>query len=118
LSVVGSHSLQFNTRNAAAMLDAFEIITTSGVVLWSKVYENVDSALINDFLRYAFIDERAASAASSTYRKDGKTIKWATAKDLGLIFVVCPGSDAGTMGHLDLINIGRVSVNSAHIMDR
>jgi signal recognition particle receptor subunit alpha len=71
------------------MLDAFEIITTSGVVLWSKFYEKVDPNLINDFLRLAFIDQRFENTQSPTYKRDGKTIKWTTSKDLGLIFVVC-----------------------------
>jgi signal recognition particle receptor subunit alpha len=71
------------------MLDAFEIITTSGVVLWSKSYVDIGSSLINDFLQYAFIEERADTSSSPSYKKDGRTIKWTTAKDLGLIFVVC-----------------------------
>jgi signal recognition particle receptor subunit alpha len=70
------------------MLDAFEIITTSGVVLWSKSYVDISSSVVNDFLRHAFIEERINPTSSPSYRKNGKTIKWTTAKDLGLIFVV------------------------------
>jgi Signal recognition particle, alpha subunit, N-terminal len=78
-----------NSTHVATMLDAFEIITTSGVVLWSKSYVDIGSSVVNDFLQYAFIEERANPSASSSYKKDGKTVKWTTAKDLGLIFVVC-----------------------------
>jgi signal recognition particle receptor subunit alpha len=71
------------------MLDSFEVLTTSGVVLWSKRYAPVGSSLINTFIRDVFIEEHSEkSKASSTYRKDGHTLKWRTAKDLGLIFVV------------------------------
>lgn len=78
------------------MLDAFEIITTSGVVLWSKSYVPVGAALINSLIKDVFIEEKTASSATDhdpipkpIYRKDGYTLKWITAKDLGLIFVVC-----------------------------
>lgn len=77
------------------MLDAFEIITTSGVVLWSKSYVPVGATLINNLIKDVFIEEKAASSAAENdtspkpaYRKDGYTLKWTTAKDLGLIFVV------------------------------
>jgi hypothetical protein len=71
------------------MLDTFEIITTSGVVLWSKSYTPLGPSLVNDFVRHVFIEERSErSGPNPSYRKDGCTIKWATAKDLGLIFVV------------------------------
>jgi signal recognition particle receptor subunit alpha len=70
------------------MLDAFEIITTSGVVLWSRSYVEIGHSLINDFLRHVFIEERSKLTGSPTYKQDGRTLKWVTAKDLGLIFVV------------------------------
>jgi len=75
------------------MLDAFEIITTSGVVLWSKSYVPVGATLINNLIKDIFIEEKAALSSVDTipkpaYRKDGYTLKWTTAKDLGLIFVV------------------------------
>jgi signal recognition particle receptor subunit alpha len=71
------------------MLDTFEILTTSGVVLWSKTYVSVSPTLINDFIRDVFIEDRVQrTAANPTYKKDGYTLKWKTAKDLGLIFVV------------------------------
>lgn len=76
------------------MLDAFEIVTTSGVVLWSKSYVPVGATLINSLIKDVFIEEKAASSSADSdapkpvYRKDGYTLKWTTAKDLGLIFVV------------------------------
>lgn len=80
------------------MLDGFEILTTSGVVLWSKSYAPVSSSIINGFIREVFIEEkvlpgaRVADDASATqnpaYKKDKYTLKWASVKDLGLIFVV------------------------------
>jgi signal recognition particle receptor subunit alpha len=76
------------------MLDSFEIISTSGVVLWSKHYVPVGPNVLNGFVKDIFIEERssvAADAAKPSYRKDGYTLKWTTAKDLGLIFVVCHG---------------------------
>ena len=81
------------------MLDGFEILTTSGVVLWSKSYAPVSSSIINGFIKDVFIEEKvlpgasvaddASAAHNPTYKKDQYTIKWATVKDLGLIFVVC-----------------------------
>lgn len=80
------------------MLDGFEILTTSGVVLWSKAYAPVSSSIINGFIKDVFIEEKVlpgasvadeASAHNPTYKKDQYTLKWATVKDLGLIFVVC-----------------------------
>lgn len=81
------------------MLDGFEILTTSGVVLWSKAYAPVSSSIINGFIKDVFIEEKvlpgasvadeASAAHNPTYKKDQYTLKWATVKDLGLIFVVC-----------------------------
>ena len=81
------------------MLDGFEILTTSGVVLWSKSYAPVSGSIINSFIKDVFIEEKVlpgASVADDTsaiqnpsYRRDQYTLKWASVKDLGLIFVVC-----------------------------
>jgi signal recognition particle receptor subunit alpha len=77
------------------MLDGFEIITTSGVVLWSKSYVPIRASLISSLIRDVFVEENASAlpdpsaVQKPTYRKDGYTLKWTTAKDLGLIFVVC-----------------------------
>lgn len=78
------------------MLDSFEILTTSGVVLWSKQYAPVGPNIINSLIRDVFIEERApgaglgdASAArNAPYKKEKYTLKWTAVKDLGLIFVV------------------------------
>jgi signal recognition particle receptor subunit alpha len=70
------------------MLDTFEILTTSGIVLWSKTYAPVGAGLVNSLLRDVFIEERPNQSAHPTYTKDNYTLKWTTAKDLGLIFVV------------------------------
>ncbi|KAI4269546.1 MAG: hypothetical protein LQ337_007217 [Flavoplaca oasis] len=79
------------------MLDGFEILTTSGVVLWSKSYAPLSSSLINGFIKDVFIEEKiipSSAAADDTtasqhpsYKKEKYTLRWASAKDLGLIFV-------------------------------
>ena len=79
------------------MLDSFEILTTSGVVLWSKTYVPVSSKIVNSLINDVFIEERTSPAAvgddaiaarHSAYKKEKYTLKWTTTKDLGLIFVV------------------------------
>lgn len=80
------------------MLDTFEIVSTSGVVLWSKKYVPVGSNVINSLIRDVFIEERVPGASrtneaggavvSSTYKKEGYILRWTAAKDFGLIFVV------------------------------
>jgi signal recognition particle receptor subunit alpha len=81
------------------MLDTFEILSTSGVVLWSKSYVPVGSSIIDSLIRDVFIEERipgasklgeeSESSQKPTYKREGYTLKWTTAKDFGLIFVVC-----------------------------
>jgi signal recognition particle receptor subunit alpha len=75
------------------MLDTFEILTTSGVVLWSRTYVPVGANIINSLIRDVFIEERIQpqpedAGHKPTYRKEGYTLKWTAAKDLELIFVV------------------------------
>ena len=80
------------------MLDTFNILTTSGVVLWSKSYAPVNASILNAFIKDVFIEENIPQAASvgndasatqhSTYRREKYTLKWTGVKDLGLIFVV------------------------------
>ena len=80
------------------MLDSFEILTTSGVVLWSKSYAPISNSIINGFIKDVFIEERVlpgATVADDTpasqnpaYKKDQHTLKSASVKELGLIFVV------------------------------
>ncbi|KAI4280182.1 MAG: hypothetical protein L6R38_004653 [Xanthoria sp. 2 TBL-2021] len=79
------------------MLDGFEILTTSGVVLWSKSYAPLSSSLINGFIKDIFIEEKilpSSAAADDTsasqhpsYKREKYTLRWASVKDLGLIFV-------------------------------
>jgi hypothetical protein len=76
------------------MLDTFEILTTSGVVLWSRTYAPVGANVINSLIRDVFIEERILpqpedAGSKPTYKKEGYTLKWTASKDAGLIFVVC-----------------------------
>ncbi|KAI6780616.1 uncharacterized protein J7T54_008535 [Emericellopsis cladophorae] len=79
------------------MLDTFEIVTTSGVVLWSRTYAVVNPSVINNFIADTFIEEKSGpvslreSQSASTnpaYKSDQHTLKWTTVKELGVIFVV------------------------------
>ncbi|KAI1277240.1 SRP54-domain-containing protein [Xylaria sp. FL0933] len=78
------------------MLDTFEVLTTSGVVLWSRTYAPISPAIINHFIADVFIEENTASAGAKDsrptasnppYRHDQHTLKWTFVKELGLIFV-------------------------------
>ena len=81
-----------------AMLDTFEILTTSGLVLWSRSYTPVSPNVINSLIKDVFIEEKVLAGATVTddrsasrnppYKKEQYTLRWTTAKDLGLIFVV------------------------------
>lgn len=80
------------------MLDTFEILTTSGVVLWSKSYATISPSVINSLITDVFIEERTlpgggrgediSAANNPPYKHDQHTLKWTTVKELGLIFVV------------------------------
>ena len=80
------------------MLDCFEILTTSGVVLWSRHFAPVGSNAINSLIKDVFIEDNiprasgplddVSAAQNPPYKKDKYTLKWTTAKDLGLVFVV------------------------------
>ncbi|BAE61907.1 unnamed protein product [Aspergillus oryzae RIB40] len=73
------------------MLEAFEILTTSGVVLWSKSYAPVGAHIINSLINDVFIEEKvqiqAANAAYPVYKKEKYTLKWKKVKEFNLIFV-------------------------------
>ncbi|KAI1339341.1 SRP54-domain-containing protein [Xylariaceae sp. FL0016] len=78
------------------MLDTFEVLTTSGVVLWSRSFAPVNPSLINTFVSDVFIEEKAASAGAKDnqptsnnppYKADQHTLKWTFSKELGIIFV-------------------------------
>lgn len=80
------------------MLDSFEILSTSGVVLWSRSYAPVSASIVDGLIRDVFIEEKvlagpsltedASAARNPPYKKDQYVLKWTTVKDLGLIFVV------------------------------
>ena len=82
----------FPTEAAYKMLDAFEVFTTSGVVLWSRSTSGIGATAVNSLINDVFIEERVrpTSGASSnpTYKYDKYTLKYTLVKDLGLIFVV------------------------------
>ena len=81
------------------MLDSFEILTTSGVVLWSRSYtETSDPSIINSLISSVFIEEKTlhgagiaddiSAANNPPFKHEQHTLKWTTVKELGLIFVV------------------------------
>ncbi|KAK6361110.1 hypothetical protein TWF730_004857 [Orbilia blumenaviensis] len=70
------------------MLDLFEVITTSGIVLWSKSYAPVKSSIINSLISDVFIEERNQPGSDGKwFKKDSYTLKWTLAADFGLVFV-------------------------------
>ncbi|KAI1758744.1 SRP54-domain-containing protein [Hypoxylon sp. FL1150] len=76
------------------MLDTFEILTTSGVVLWSRTYAPVNASVINKFICDVFIEENVvipkdiqSTASNPPYRADQHTLKWTLSKELGIIFI-------------------------------
>ncbi|CAG8186842.1 unnamed protein product [Penicillium olsonii] len=75
------------------MLEAFEILTTSGVVLWSKSYAPVGAHVINGLINDVFIEEKvlpqntSTSGVSPAYKKEKYTLKWKRVKEFDLIFV-------------------------------
>ena len=80
------------------MLDCFEIITTSGVVLWSRSNIPIGPNVVNTLINDVFIEEKArpivgggdgSSMRHPAYKVDKYTLKYTLVKDLGLIFVVC-----------------------------
>lgn len=79
------------------MLDTFEIITTSGVVIWSRKWAPVKPSIIDNFITDVFVEEKSASgalkannsaASNPPYKTDQHTLRWTFVKELGLIFVV------------------------------
>ncbi|PHH79920.1 hypothetical protein CDD82_2096 [Ophiocordyceps australis] len=78
------------------MLDSFEILTTSGVVLWSRSYAPISPSFINDFISDTLIEDKtsrprladSSSAASNPpYVSSQHTLRWTLVKELGIIFV-------------------------------
>ena len=83
------------SKLGANMLDCFEIITTSGVVVWSRHNIPIGSNVVNSLINDVFVEEKARPAAAAgdgrhpAYKVDKYTLKYTLVKDLGLIFVVC-----------------------------
>lgn len=111
------------------MLDGFEILTTSGVVLWSKSYAPVSSSVIDSFIRDVFIEEKVlpgASVADDTsatqnpsYKRDQYTLKWASVKDMGLIFVVRIAQGCSVKFILLIYRLsGRLPILTTPLVDR
>ncbi|KAE8151249.1 signal recognition particle, alpha subunit, N-terminal-domain-containing protein [Aspergillus avenaceus] len=73
------------------MLEAFEILTTSGVVLWSKSYAPVGAHVVNSLINDVFIEEKThtqpTQSGSPVYKKEKYTLKWKRVKEFNLIFV-------------------------------
>ncbi|VUC20859.1 unnamed protein product [Clonostachys rosea] len=78
------------------MLDSFEIITTTGVVVWSRTYAPIKPSIVNNFIADTFIEEKSGSTAiqdsqsasvNPPYKNDQHTLKWTIVKELGVIFV-------------------------------
>ena len=47
------------------MLEAFEILTTSGVVLWSKSYAPVGAHVVNSLINDVFIEEKVLAQTNA-----------------------------------------------------
>ena len=85
------------------MLDAFEILTSSGIVLWRRHYAPLSAHLIDGLVRDVLIEEKqkpeaaAVEGSAPSYTKDRYTLRWSSAKDVGLVFVVGEASRQGTL---------------------
>jgi len=112
------------------MLDTFEILTTSGVVLWSKSYSAISPAVINSLITNVFIEERTlpgagiaddvSAANNPPYKYDQHTLKWTTVKELGLIFVVswpCFAQSAELLVAPTKLWTGCLSITPSPVMD-
>ena len=107
------------------MLDAFEILTTSGVVLWSKSYAPVGAHVVNSLINDAFIEEKVrpqAPGASPIFRKERYTLKWKTVKEFDLIFVVsclvpCTETTRALTFEDTLLRTGRLPIVDSPRMD-
>jgi len=107
------------------MLDSFEILTSSGVVLWSKYYASVNPNIVNSFINDIFIEEKKAPRSNEDgrqnqpYKKEKYTVKWSGAKDLGLVFVVRDAMFCDyILGFLTVMKTGSLSISCFIILDR
>lgn len=78
------------------MLDTFEIVTTTGVVVWSRKWAPVKPSVIDSFITNVFIEEKGVSnsvkannsaATNAPYKTEQHTLRWTMVKELGIIFV-------------------------------
>ncbi|ROV95418.1 hypothetical protein VMCG_08461 [Cytospora schulzeri] len=78
------------------MLDTFEIVTTTGVVVWSRKWAPVKPSVIDNFITNVFIEEKGVSsfvkannsaATNPPYKTEQHTLRWTMVKELGIIFV-------------------------------
>lgn len=86
-----SHCEQRSKLPSDKMLDAFEILTTSGVVLWSRSSSKIGATTVNSLINDVFIEEKVrptvTNSSNPTYKHDKYTLRYTLVKDLGLIFV-------------------------------
>jgi hypothetical protein len=112
------------------MLEAFEILTTSGVVLWSKSYAPVGSHVINSLINDVFIEEKVVPQGSSAgvspiFKKEKYTLKWKRVKEFNLIFVVrslpvaySPDYPVDCVANLTTFSTGCLPIAASPRMDR
>lgn len=83
------------------MLDSFEILTTSGVVLFSRNNGISPVAAVNSLISDVFIEEKVISnpqTGNPAYKYEKYTLRYTIAKELGLIFVAVYQSLLGLAG--------------------
>lgn len=69
------------------MLDLFVVLAKSGAVLWLKAFAPAaaNTDIVNRVVRSAFLEERTARQRADI---DGYTVRWSSANDLELTFIV------------------------------
>lgn len=109
------------------MLDTFEIVTTSGVVVWSRKWAPVKPSVINNFITDVFVEEKSISgalkssnsaASNPPYKTEQHTLRWTFVKELGIIFVVRHLSPEATLLEYAASLTNRVPLKSRLFTDR
>ena len=67
------------------MLDFFYIFTTTGLVLWSKTFCDVEGKPVNEFIKDVLL---AQKTNEKSYFAGSYALKWTLNNDLGIVFVV------------------------------
>lgn len=107
------------------MLDTFEILTTSGVVVWSRTYSPINPSIINNFIADTFIEEKGgaavvrenrSAASNPPYKSDQHTLKWTLVKELGVIFVVIMLGPSQLSPSLMQVYIGRLPIAPSSLL--